>query len=157
MKQALQSITFIVLLLLCHSHGCLLRRGTLVHGDELIGVLLLDLLPSTVSQTISASKSNCSFPLHTYWLLWCCGGGPIDDVLLNCLVLIRPVVYTSSVRGHAIGCKLTTKNSTFHASQEFWEVQSPASVKFGMGVFCDGRYLFLPGTAAYTLRGTLTT
>ena len=26
-----------------------------------------------------------------------------------------------------------------------------------MGDFCDGRYLFLPGIAAYTLRGTRTT
>jgi hypothetical protein len=41
--------------------------------------------------------------------------------------------------------------------RNFCEVQSPARVKLGMGVSCEGRYLFLPGIAAYTERGVFTT
>ena len=41
--------------------------------------------------------------------------------------------------------------------RNFWLVQSPARVKFGMGVRWLGRNLFLPGMAAYTDRGVRTT
>mmetsp|Transcript_40269 Transcript_40269/g.93979 ORF Transcript_40269/g.93979 Transcript_40269/m.93979 type:complete len:246 (-) Transcript_40269:569-1306(-) len=39
----------------------------------------------------------------------------------------------------------------------FCAVQSPARTKLRMGVSCDGRYLPMPGRAAYTDRGTRTT
>merc|ERR1719387_1860162 len=41
--------------------------------------------------------------------------------------------------------------------RNFWLVQSPASVRFEIGVVCEGRNLFRPGIAAYTDRGTFTT
>merc|ERR1712146_719710 len=41
--------------------------------------------------------------------------------------------------------------------RNFCDVQSPARVKLGMGVFWEGRYLLRPGTAAYTDLGTFTT
>mmetsp|Transcript_2951 Transcript_2951/g.9980 ORF Transcript_2951/g.9980 Transcript_2951/m.9980 type:complete len:312 (-) Transcript_2951:1248-2183(-) len=73
-------------------------------------------------------------------------------------IALRPLVGLPAARSATTSAaSLPARTAPSMEPRNFWEVQSPASVKRSMGVCCDGRYLLRPGMAAYTDRGVLTT
>merc|ERR1719261_11741 len=78
--------------------------------------------------------------------------------MMSGMTSLRPGAAASTARAETTSAaSLPARMAPSIEPRNFWDVKQPQSEKLSMGDFWLGRYLFLPGIAAYTERGTRTT